>query len=235
MIGINENNLDDVLESEGVKTLSSIFKIRIGKILSFDVDTQTASIELVNKPFLETETKQIIELEVIILPEVQLATFVGAWGDITTPIEVNDFVTVYFTDRDFTDWLLTGETRRSASTRMHDKNFCFFTPCTLLPNNQKIANYNNTGFQIEKNNCGKIVLDTVIKLLHNSSGIIEIDDKIKVANAAQNLNTILTTLIDILTGLNVLNPITGLFDLTIDPININDLNNVKSNIDALLK
>jgi hypothetical protein len=235
MIGKNENNLDDVLESEEIKILSSIFKIRIGKILSFDPEVQVAKIELVNKPFLETETKQIIELESIVLPEVPLATFVGAWGNVTTPIGENDFVIVYFADRDFTDWLLTGETRRSASTRMHDKNVCFFTPCTLLPNNQKIANYNNNGFQIEKNNCGKIALDTIIRLLHNSGGIIEIDDKIKIANATQNLNTILTTLIDILTGLKVLNPITGLFDLTIDPVNINDLNNVKSNIETLLK
>lgn len=236
MTGFTKDDLEDALGAFKKLTLSSIYKVRIGKIISFDSSKQQASIELVIKPFKELPTKEVIELETIILHEVRLAYCIGNFGFITTPIEAGNFVSVYFTDRDSVDWFLTGETRRASSTRMHDINSCFFIPFAPLPNNKIISDYDNNSITIKKTGGGTVkVNNTAVSLEHQGGGKVEIDSKINIANTSKDLKTTLITLAEGLKNTKVLNPLTGNFDLPIDAGTIAIIETFKADILTLLK
>jgi hypothetical protein len=251
MIGKKKADLQDVLQIFGEYIKAEIFKFRIGKIQNFNPETQKAIIELVVKPFKEYETKQIKELEPVLLFDVPLVFNVGGFGYITTPIHAGDYVSVFFTDTDHTDWVLTGEVRKSAIINKHDKNFCFFIPMSPLPNLEKINDYNNNAIRLKNVNAGEIKLEnntilmqnnadnkmkisaSKIEINHNGGGKIEVDGKINIANAGNDLKNILTTFANALLNAQALDPISG--PLPLDPVTQSAINTFISDIGSLLK
>ena len=235
MIGLKNTDLLDNFETLRELVLASIFKCRLGKIIQFNATTQKASIELIDKPFIVREDESIIELEPITLFDVPLQSIKGAWGFINTPINVNDIVEVKFLDRDPTNWLITGNTITPPNTNMHDKNSCIFTLLSPSPNNTPIQNYDNDSFTIDKQDCGSIKLKNNIEIKHIQGGNIEIRNKIKISNNTQNLKNILNDFANAIKDAKVLNPLSGNFDLTLDPPTIASINNFISSINNLLE
>lgn len=253
MIGKQNPDLKDVFEIFAEYIKAEIFKIRIGEVKAFDPATQKATIELVIKPFKEYEDKQIKELPPILLFEVPLGLNAGFFGGITTPIEAGNYVSVFFTDTDNTDWFLTGEVRKSATTKKHDKNSCFFIPFAPLPDLKKLANYNNNAITLKKADTGEIkigdnvvlmqnnanskveISNSKIEIKHNAGGKVEVDSKVKIANDNKDLKTILTSLGNALLNAKALDLDTQNYVLPLDPATISAINTYISDVASLLK
>ena len=189
----------------------------------------------------------------ILLLEVPLGLNAGLFGGITTPIEAGNYVSVFFTDTDNTDWFLTSEVRKSASTKKHDKNSCFFIPFAPLPDPKKLANYNNNAITLKKADTGEIkigdnvalmqnnanskveISNSKIEIKHNAGGKVEVDSKVKIANDSKDLKTVLTSLGNALLSAKTLNPLTGSFDLPLDPATISAINTYIADVSSLLK
>lgn len=219
MRGVVNLGLQDIIQLGLDKAISSIYKIRIGKIISFDPAKQLANIELTNKPFKETEDGEIIEYPATLLPDVPYSSFYGGFGRATFPVKVNDYALVYFFDRDIANWYLTGETRIPATNKMHDQNSCYFTLLGIQPQTQLIPNFDNTAIHFESSGGAKIKLS----------------DKVDISNQGQALKQLLESFADAIKGAKVLNPITSAFDLPLDPATISAIDTFKQNVGALLK
>lgn len=223
MQGRSDFDTQDAIQALIDKFSSQMYKVRIGKIISFNVGTQSAEIELVNLPFQETFDSQggvvTFELKPILLASAKLLSIYGSFGRITTPVASGDFCVVYFTDRDMSNWILTGKTARSRTKKRHNRNDAFFSLLCPQPNTLPISIYDNEAIEISS----------------RLGSSIKYSDKLEIKNTSKNLKTVLQALADSLKTVKILNPNTGIYDLPIDAATISAIDTFKSDVDALLK
>ena len=114
-ITINPPDLDDILDNLKNEIFANMNCVQIGKIKSYDVDTQSAEIEIqFNRRKNETETSSypvLVDCPVFVLQ--------GGGAYLNFPIKEDDFCLMLFNDRDIDDWWVDNNVTVPSSLRKH--------------------------------------------------------------------------------------------------------------------
>lgn len=226
-----EPDLRDILENLKEDIFYEFNCHKVGVIESFNTDNQTASIKLIDKGIRKTSDRDIIQ-EFSLLQDCPVVINKGLNGGLTMPISIGDTCLVLFNDRDIDNWFDNGLSQRPNTRRSHDLADAI---AIVGIRNQvnKITNFNNNATELNYLT-NKISLDnSKIKLLNNSGGEINLDDKLELKNTAENLKGIIDELITIINNLKCVDPISG--NLPIDSGTSSSLSTLSSRVNNLLK
>lgn len=167
----------------------------IGRILSFDPQTQTATIELMQ---IKQFNNQLITPAP--LTDVPLVIYGSGGGHITLPDPTGTICLLFFMDRNIDAFLETGEAYVPETSRMHD-----FTDCVALTTFKTLANplteyderaisiFNEEVINDVKTNSYIKVYGNSIQLKTNIQGdepagsSVTLDNKVSISNTKQNL------------------------------------------------
>lgn len=125
-----EPELTDILEQIKLNVSANLNCHNIGKIIEFDKDTQTCTVELM-------QLKQFNGMTYLPAPisQVPLVIYGAGGGHITLPNPVGTICLLFFNDRNMDNFMLTGEQYTPDTTRMHD-----FTDCIAITTFKTLAN-----------------------------------------------------------------------------------------------
>ena len=165
---------------------------QIGRIVSFDADTQSAKVQLAVLRMVPDPSKQPPVYVTKTYPVlVQVPVYInsgGKTGHITFPIEADDPCLVLFNDRDIDNWWMTGNTAAPNTPRAHD-----------LSDGLALVGFRNKANAIA-------AFNTTDAELAYKGGKLKINDKIALAGANMDLKQLLT---DIKLALTALDSKTG--------------------------
>lgn len=217
-----EPQLSDVLYRLKKNVFSNLNCHNIGKIIDFDANTQTCTVEIM-------QIKQFGEKYYTPAPitQVPLILYGGGNGFITLPNPVGSYCLLFFMDRNIDNFLLTGEQYVPETGRMHDFTDCIaITTFSTMAN--PITNYDEDAISIlNKSIIEEIKYNTEFRLYGNeikikstsintedetftsnmnidsnqisiSSGLgsqIIASDKLSISNTNQNLNSLIQAFI----------------------------------------
>lgn len=196
-ISKSEADNNYILELSQDTIMSRLNCHNIGRILEFDKDTQTCTIELM-------QIKQFGEQFITPAPitDVPLIILGTNNAHITMPEPVGTICLLLFMDRNIDTFLETGEQYVPATGRMHD-----FTDCIALATFKTlvkpIQNYDDKAITLyyeeiidEVKNYSSIKITPSGITLNNSlGGEISVMDKITIKNNAQSLATLMDTIL----------------------------------------
>tara|TARA_R110000751_G_scaffold299695_4_gene411059 strand:- start:7153 stop:7857 length:705 start_codon:yes stop_codon:yes gene_type:complete len=218
---ISAPSLDDLARELKADIFYSLNCHRIGVIESFNPITQAASIRLVDKILIENyQDKKLLDFPLLIGCPVIIAK--GAQGGLTYPINQGDTCLVLFNDRDIDNWITTGNTAVPDSARAH--NLSDGIAILGLRNElNAIADYNNEETKLNYKESFISLDGNATKLMHNSGGALNLDDKIEIKNQLSDMKTTLNALIDALRAIAAIavtggtgTPIVGMVSAEID-------------------
>lgn len=176
-----EPGLSDILYQIKLSVLANLNCHNIGKIIEFDEDTQTCTVELM-------QLKQYNGRTFPPAPITQVPLFIyGAGnGHITLPNPVGTICLLLFNDRNMDNFMLTGEQYIPETTRMHD-----FTDCIAITTFKTLANpiknYDKNALTISYQNANIKIKDEIIT---NSQGDYTINSPVKIIlNAPEVVTT----------------------------------------------
>lgn len=206
----SEFDINNMLNLCQEATMSRLNCHNVGKIVDFDASKQTCTIELM-------QLKQFSNEIIIPAPLTEVPLIIYGCGDatITLPNPVGSTCLVLFLDRNIDAFIQTEEQYVPDTTRMHDFSDCVaITTFKTLVN--PIQNYDENSISINYQNLVSDVLYySTIKNFGNSielkvenginTSVIEVSDKIKLQNTAQNLLILITTLINTIKAITIYN------------------------------
>ena len=164
---VYEPSLETVLDERENQTLAKINCIQIGKVNSYDTQTQSATVEI--------QVKRRIGNDAIIsyplLVDCPVFVLQGGRAFIEFPIEPGDYCLVLFNDRDIDTWWKTANVAEPKTRRKHSLS---------------------DGFVLVGINPSSSPLDLQADTLGINAG----DKKIRVNNAVETLATIMSDFID---------------------------------------
>lgn len=228
-------DFNDVIARVQQTTMSRLNCHNIGKIIEFEPETQTCTIQLMQQEQLGDNIYTPAPLT-----EVPLILYGVDGAHITLPNPVGSICLVLFLDRNIDAFMRTGEIYTPETKRTHDYTDCVaLTTFKTLIN--PIENYDTEAISIIYDKLIEEVLYTsVIKNYGNSlllkvsteeaSAQITIDDKINVQNTNQNLATLIQSLIATIKALTV-NTNSGV----VTQASQNALQTIANNFSELLK
>lgn len=228
-------DFNDVIARVQQTTMSRLNCHNIGKIIEFEPETQTCTIQLMQQEQLGDNIYTPAPLT-----EVPLILYGIEGAHITLPNPVGSICLVLFLDRNIDAFMRTGEIYTPETKRTHDYTDCVaLTTFKTLVN--PIENYDTEAISIIYDKLIEEVLYTsVIKNCGNSlllkvsteetSAQIAIDDKINIQNTNQNLATLIQNLIATIKALTV-NTNSGV----VTPTSQNALQTIADNFSELLK
>lgn len=183
---IPEPNFRDTIQIFKLDLLANFNCHRIGIIQSFNSENQTATVKIVDlRVFYTYESDQPFYKEYSIFIECPVHINANATAGFTRPILAGDECLLLYNDRDIDNWYSSGAVGAPRTDRMHHFSDAlalvgYFSLLKSLPN-------------LSNNSTRMYYGDT----------LIELNDKVKIENAAENLKTIVDDLIDIITNLQV--------------------------------
>lgn len=201
-------DFNDVIARVQQTTMSRLNCHNIGKIIEFEPETQTCTIQLMQQEQLGDNIYTPAPLT-----EVPLILYGVDGAHITLPNPVGSICLVLFLDRNIDAFMRTGEIYTPETKRTHDYTDCVaLTTFKTLVN--PIENYDTEAISIIYDKLIEEILYTsVIKNYGNSllfkvsteetSAQISIDDKINIQNTNQNLATLIQNLIATIKALTV--------------------------------
>lgn len=201
-------DFNDVIARVQQTTMSRLNCHNIGKIIEFEPETQTCTIQLMQQEQLGDNIYTPAPLT-----EVPLILYGVEGAHITLPNPVGSICLVLFLDRNIDAFMRTGEIYTPETKRTHDYTDCVaLTTFKTLVN--PIENYDTEAISIIYDKLIEEVLYTsVIKNYGNSlllkvsteetSAQISIDDKINIQNTNQSLATLIQNLIATIKALTV--------------------------------
>lgn len=228
-------DFNDVIARIQQTTMSRLNCHNIGKIIEFEPETQTCTIQLMQQEQLGDNIYTPAPLT-----EVPLILYGIEGAHITLPNPVGSICLVLFLDRNIDAFMRTGEIYTPETKRTHDYTDCVaLTTFKTLVN--PIENYDTEAISIIYDKLIEEVLYTsVIKNYGNSlllkvsteetSAQIAVDDKINIQNTNQSLATLIQNLIATIKALTV-NTNSGV----VTPTSQNVLQTVADNFSELLK
>lgn len=190
----------------------------IGKILEFDKDTQTCTVQLMQLKQFGSTTYTPVPIT-----QVPLLIYGAGGGLITLPNPVGTICLLLFFDRNIDAFMKTGEMYAPETTRMHDFTDCIaITTFTTLVN--PIENYDDEAITvIYQKIVSEVLYTAVIKNTGNAIQLkvstddntsqVIISDKINIQNTAQNLMTLIEELIADIKDLSI-NTVSGTINQT---------------------
>lgn len=195
----------------------------IGRIIEFDKNTQTCTVELM-------QIKQFNEQAFIPAPITQVPLIIlGAGGaHITMPSPVGTICLLLFLDRNIDNFMETGEQYVPDTARMHDFTDCVaLTTFTTLAN--PLQNYDENAITI----FNKAVVEEVeqISYIKIYPNYIQIQaDKVNIINSSYNLGALIQELISAIKDLTI-NTNSG----TVMQSSIDTLNTIADKFAALIQ
>ena len=182
----------------------------VGRIIDFDKNTQTCTVELM-------QLKQFTDEILIPAPLTDVPLIIYGAGDatITMPNPVGSTCLILFLDRNIDAFMQTGEQYVQDTARMHDFNGCIaLTTFRTMVN--PIDNYDETSISINYQQIvNEILYQAAIKNFGNSINLkvendlnttqINIADRVKIQNTAQNLLVLITALINTIKAITITN------------------------------
>ncbi len=205
---------------------------RVGIIESFDSETQTATISIVDKRVIFTyEDQAPILKDYSLLVDCPVRIDANKTSGFTRPIEVGDECMVLFNDRDIDNWFKFGTVGQPRSNRMHDLSDGLAI-VGFHSELKKLTNFSNDSIKMYFEENAIEISATSAKMSFGDT-VVELDDKVKIKNETQNLKELIDELFTILTNLKTVDPISG--DLPIDATTASDLATLKTKFDSLLK
>jgi len=161
---MNKNNsaqpvLSDVFDEFKRTLLRDMNCIKLGKIESYDIATQTVTVKFINKVLVETQSGKNVYRERPVLLEVPIIILSGGDSYLSFPISSGDDCLLFFNDRDVDNWYLEGNVTTPNTNRTHDLSDAFAIV--------GIRNSQNLFSDIESDK---------VKLQFNSTNKIEIED-----------------------------------------------------------
>ena len=228
-------DFNDVIARVQQTTMSRLNCHNIGKIIEFEPETQTCTIQLMQQEQLGDNIYTPAPLT-----EVPLILYGIEGAYITLPNPVGSICLVLFLDRNIDAFMRTGEIYTPETKRTHDYTDCVaLTTFKTLVN--PIENYDTEAISIIYDKLIEEILYTsVIKNYGNglllkvsteeTSAQIAIDDKINIQNTNQSLATLIQNLIATIKALTV-NTNSGV----VTPTSQNALQTVADNFSELLK
>lgn len=196
-ISQNEPNIKDILGLLKTNVFANLNCHNIGKILEFNPNTQTCTVQLM-------QIKQFNNRRITPAPltNVPLIICGAGGGHITMPNPVGTICILLFMDRNIDAFLETGESYVPQTTRMHD-----FTDCVALTTFKTLANplteYDEKAVTImneeivegiKNKSYIKVYGDNVqIKTTQGeaTSAAINVSNKINIQNNSQNLASLI--------------------------------------------
>lgn len=198
-------DFNTVMEISQDAIMSRLNCHNIGRILEFDKNTQTCTVELM-------QLKQFINQTIIPAPivDVPLIILGSGGGHITMPNPKGTICLLLFMDRNIDNFLETGEQYVPETGRMHDFTDCIaLTTFTTLAN--PIQNYDENAITIfntaiveglEQISSIKIYPDN-IQIQAADGAVIGLNDKVSISNSSQNLGGLIKELITAIEGLTI--------------------------------
>lgn len=197
----NQVNFNDVMEIAQDAIMSRLNCHNIGRIIEFDKDTQTCTVELMQ---IKQFNNQLITPAPI--TQVPLIILGAGGGHITMPNPVGTICLLLFLDRNMDNFMETGEQYVPDTTRMHDfTDAIALTTFTTLVNplndyDEEAVTLFNEGLieEISKLSYIKIYPDKIeiqsadsIELDTSDGANITMNDKVSISNTAQNLGALI--------------------------------------------
>lgn len=189
----NQVNFNDVMEIAQDAIMSRLNCHNIGRIIEFDKDTQTCTVELM-------QIKQFSNQLITPAPITQVPLIMlGAGGAyITMPNPVGTICLLLFLDRNIDNFMETGEQYVPDTTRMHDfTDAIALTTFTTLVNplndyDEEAVTLFNEGLidEISKLSYIKIYPDK-IEIQAADGANITANDKVSISNSSQDLGTLI--------------------------------------------
>ena len=210
--------LSDAVQAAIRYQLSNLNTALPAKIIEYDYQTRKASVQpVLNRVY----TDGIIE-EMPIITNVPLL-FPGS-SNITFSFPVNsgDYCLLIFSQRSLDQWLPTGGIVTPLDPRKFDLSDAIAIP-GLRPFNETWQATSNNEFLIE-------FKGSQIKVLSNGDIILKTGDKVAIGNPTTELLDVVSQLMGLLTGANVM----GLdFNGPLDPTFIASITSLKAQLDAI--
>lgn len=183
-----EVKLSDVLDLFRKQLLAGLFSHGIATIQSFDKSNQTAMATMVYKQTFsryDGQTKQYTDVLINypIMLDCPCVVMGGGIGRLEMPITKGDTCIVLFNDRDMSDWVKNGQTGRPVDTQ----RFHSFSDAMLL------VGINPMSDPWEGYNDDRVALKF-------GTTVLELKQKIHLANDVGDLKTVLNGMLDMLAG-----------------------------------
>lgn len=196
--------------------------VRVGIIQSFNAEDLTAEVLIANKKTLginQDGTQNTRDYALITANICYCCPF------ITYPITAGEECILLFNDREIESWFISGQVQPEAYTRMHDLTDCIAIVglrsmakmITILADTLHLF-YAGSDIQINE----------AITINSKNGGNIKADSLITIANSAQNLGTLIQSLITAIEGITI--NTSGL-----DQTSIEALQTVAANFNLLLQ
>lgn len=196
-------SLKDLLDLQAKQIKLDFNCHAIATVQSFDSDNQTvtATINYRKTRFVTNSDETFVPVlkAYPIIIDAPAVVLTGGAFSLKMPITKGDTCIVLFNDRDMDNWFTGAVNAPNASGRLHS-----FADAMVLVGVRSLAN-SLSGYED-----GKVVLGDGtddLKLggglagLYHGTTLVELDSKVKIANATRNLNTVLQSLITAIEGL----------------------------------
>lgn len=193
-------DINDIMMINQNAIFSRINCHNIGRIIDFNSETQTCTVELM-------QLKQFGESTYIppTLTDVPLVIYGCKDATITLPNPTGTICILLFMDRNIDNFLVSGEQYIPENDRMHDYNDCVAL-CTFNTLVNPIENYDEESISINyRKIIDEVLYNAVIKNSGNSITLavnteennaqIQITDKINIQNTTQNLALLVQNLL----------------------------------------
>lgn len=177
-----------------------------GSIVSFDAATQEAEVRLeiprIARDLEGVETEEPIP----VLPDVPVQFWGGGGFATTYPVAAGDECLVFFLERDASGWLASGGVQAPPTIRLHDYSDAVAV-VGLSSVGNRITGFNGSALEI-RNASGNTKL-----VIANGSAEIEAPT-VTLGNGVEDLVALLSDALQELSGLTVVDPISGALPLS---------------------
>lgn len=234
-------HFNEIMRQSEDKILSVLNCHNIGRIIEFDAQTQTCSVEIL-------QIKQYLDNYYTPAPitDVPLIIYGAGGGHITLPNPVGTYCLLFFMDRNIDSFLETGEQYVPETSRMHD-----FTDCIAITTFKTLVNpisdYDENAISIlHEGIINEIQYNSSVKVYPNKIQMnvtqagedapqqteITLDDKILIKNNSGDLMSLVSALITAVKNIATVPDESG---GTLTANSIQALTDVETQFKALLK
>ncbi len=190
--------LSQILTNMARKIKLEVNCTQVGHIVSFDPATCTATVQIdmqfstVVPDSGGNETNKNFNYPPI--EKVPVMVLTGGAALITMPIQAGDLCLISFNDRDISLWQAGQTTQPPPSYRLHALSDAIAW-VGLHNVTNVISSYSTTDIQLRGIGGGLVSVAADVLLTSNNGGQVLVKDKVTIANTAQNLKSILDTLL----------------------------------------
>lgn len=181
-----ESSLTSLLNTFKEVIFNNLHCHKVGRILSFDADNQTAQAEMLVQKSIDGK---IIEYPVLV--DCPVFVISGGKACITMPVSAGDSCLVLFNDDDMDNWFATGSKQEPNTNRHHS-----FTDALIMVGYRhqadKIANYSADSVQLRMGNTIVTISENKAEITDGTAKVTVTGGNITLEGSAINIKGTLT-------------------------------------------